>query len=67
LSENQLDESVFESLVEYNLLIPQDEYKNQFFSYREKYVDDDLENYYFALPKSIYAYYKPTTILPNVS
>lgn len=67
LSENQLDKSVFESLVEYNLLIPQDEYKNQFFSYREKYVDDDLENYYFALPKSIYAYYKPTTILPNVS
>lgn len=67
LSENQLGENVFEALVEYNLLIPQDDYKKQYFSYREKYVGDDLENYHYALPKSIYAYFRPSTILPGVA
>lgn len=64
---NHLENSVINSLVEYNLLIPQDENRNQFFSYREMAIDESLENYKYALPKSVYAYYKPWTILPRVS
>ena len=66
IADNDLSADVLDTLVDYNLLIPQDNNKNQYFSYREKSIDEDLEKYSYALPKSVYAYYKPTTILPGV-
>lgn len=57
----------FETLINYNLLVPRDEDKHQYFNYREKPVDKDYSEYKYVLPQSIYAYFKSQTILPNVN
>lgn len=58
--EEDLDENVIEKMLEYNFIIPKDENNYQYFSYRERPRINKNNDYYYSLPKCIYAYYTGT-------
>ena len=47
----------FETLVEYDYIIPMDDNKNIYCNYREQPAVYEMESYRFILHKSIYTYY----------
>lgn len=57
-----MSEKDFDLLVDYNLLVPRDDWKRQYYSYRESVRIEDPENYTYMLPKSLYLYFKPHTV-----
>lgn len=58
LKENCLDSSVFEDLIDYNLLIPVDMRGHLYFTYREKVPSRDYAGYTFRTHKILNVYFK---------
>lgn len=58
LKDFELTDRDFETLLNYNYLIPKDERDRQYFSYREKNLCINLEECSFVLPKCLYCYFR---------
>lgn len=59
LRNNNLTSSVFNTLLDYNLLIPVDKYTGYlYFNYREKELDDEWSQYTFRTPKVLSKYFQ---------
>ena len=54
---HNLPESTFDTLFEYNLIIPKDDQDYQYFSYRERPFISHKERYSYCLPQCIYKHY----------
>lgn len=57
-----LTEEDFSILVDYNYLIPKDDYARQYFPYRERVRLNAPENYSYSLPKCLFLYFRQDLI-----
>lgn len=62
MGELSLEQQVFELLCKYNLIIPRDKSKRQYFTYRERPVIGNREDYGYTLPKGILLYFNQNVL-----